>query len=84
VGSNPTLSAKTSKFEHGTVGSPSGLPLLLSKNACQEAFADVLGVHRTYMGGVERGDRNLTLKSVERLAAKLDVEPLGLLTPAEA
>jgi transcriptional regulator with XRE-family HTH domain len=45
----------------------------------QEAFADVLGVHRTYMGGVERGERNLTLKSVERIAGRLDVDPLDLL-----
>ena len=45
----------------------------------QEAFADVLGVHRTYMGGLERGERNLTLKSLERIAAKLDVEPVVLL-----
>lgn len=45
----------------------------------QEAFADILGVHRTYMGGVERGERNLTLKSVERIAGKIDVEPLSLL-----
>lgn len=45
----------------------------------QEAFAEVLGVHRTYMGGVERGERNLTLKSVERIAARLEVEPLTLL-----
>lgn len=49
----------------------------------QEAFADVLGVHRTYMGGVERGERNLTLKSVERIAARLDLEPLALLQPVE-
>jgi len=48
----------------------------------QEAFAEVLGVHRTYMGGVERGERNLTLRSVERLAAMLDVDPLTLLTEA--
>jgi transcriptional regulator with XRE-family HTH domain len=47
----------------------------------QEAFADVLGVHRTYMGGVERGERNLTLRSIERLAARIDVDPLVLLTP---
>jgi transcriptional regulator with XRE-family HTH domain len=47
----------------------------------QEAFADVLGFHRTYMGGVERGERNLTLKSLERIAARIDVDPLVLLQP---
>jgi transcriptional regulator with XRE-family HTH domain len=45
----------------------------------QEAFAEVLGVHRTYMGGVERGERNLTLRSVERIAAQLGVDPVELL-----
>ena len=45
----------------------------------QEAFADVLGVHRTYMGGVERGERNLTLKSLERVAERVGVAPLMLL-----
>lgn len=42
----------------------------------QEAFADTLGVHRTYMGAVERGERNLTLKSVEKIAARLDLQPV--------
>jgi len=50
-----------------------------AKGLSQEAFAALLGVHRTYMGGVERGERNLTLKSVEKIAAKLDLEPLELL-----
>ena len=45
----------------------------------QEAFADVVGVHRTYMGGLERGERNLTLKTVERIAAQLGLDPLQLL-----
>jgi transcriptional regulator with XRE-family HTH domain len=45
----------------------------------QEAFADLVGVHRTYMGGLERGERNLTLKSVERIAERIDVQPLELL-----
>lgn len=52
-----------------------------ARGLSQEAFADVLGFHRTYMGGVERGERNLTLKSVERIAERLDEEPLTLLEP---
>lgn len=50
-----------------------------ARGLSQEAFADVLEVHRTYMGGIERGERNLTLKSVERIAERLGVEPLSLL-----
>ncbi|HEX3898341.1 MAG TPA: helix-turn-helix transcriptional regulator [Mycobacteriales bacterium] len=45
----------------------------------QEALADLIGVHRTYLGGVERGERNLTLKSVERIAESLGLEPMSLL-----
>jgi transcriptional regulator with XRE-family HTH domain len=45
----------------------------------QEAFAEVLNVHRTYMGAVERGERNLTLRSVERIADRLGVPALALL-----
>ncbi len=45
----------------------------------QEAFADELGLHRTYVGGLERGERNLTLRSVERIAECLGLEPLDLM-----
>jgi transcriptional regulator with XRE-family HTH domain len=38
-----------------------------------------MGYHRTYWAGIERGERNLTLKSVEKIAAKLTIEPLLLL-----
>ena len=54
-----------------------------ARGLSQEAFADVLGVHRTYMGGIERGERNLTLKSLERLAESIDLDPLTLLQPAD-
>jgi transcriptional regulator with XRE-family HTH domain len=53
----------------------------LERKVSQEALADVLGVHRTYMGGVERGERNLTLRSLERLAERMGVDPVTLLTP---
>ena len=53
----------------------------MERGLSQEAFAEVLGVHRTYMGGVERGERNLTLKSVERMAEKLGMEALELMKP---
>jgi transcriptional regulator with XRE-family HTH domain len=51
-----------------------------ARGLSQEAFAEVLGVHRTYMGAVERGERNLTLRSVERLAARIGIEPAELLS----
>lgn len=55
------------------------------RGVSQEELADEIGVHRTYMGGVERGERNLTLRSVERLAAGLGVDPRALLVaPPEA
>ena len=51
----------------------------VERGLSQEAFADVLGVHRTYMGGLERGERNLTLRSLERIAGRIDVPVLSLL-----
>jgi transcriptional regulator with XRE-family HTH domain len=51
----------------------------LAKGLSQEAFADLLGVHRTYIGGLERGERNVTLRTVERLAGRLGTDASGLL-----
>ena len=44
----------------------------------QEALAAKAGIHRTYMGGIERGERNICLKNIVRLAAALGLEPPGL------
>ena len=51
----------------------------LARGWSQETLAHELGVHRTYMGGVERGERNITLKSLERIATRLSLDPLELL-----
>jgi transcriptional regulator with XRE-family HTH domain len=53
-----------------------------TRGLSQESFAEVLGVHRTYMGGLERGEHNLTLRSIERIAGRLNVDALGLLSEA--
>lgn len=45
----------------------------------QESFGEHVGWHRTFVGAVERGERNLTLRTVERLALQLHVHPLALL-----
>lgn len=58
--------------------------LRTERGLSQEQFADVLGVHRTYMGGLERGERNLTLRSLERIADRLATDPIGLLMPNKA
>jgi transcriptional regulator with XRE-family HTH domain len=50
-----------------------------ARGLSQEEFAAELGVHRTYMGAIERGERNLSLKSVERIAKRVGREPLQLL-----
>lgn len=53
----------------------------LALGVSQEEFADWLGFHRTYVGGLERGERNVSLKSLETLAVLLDIDPLELLRP---
>lgn len=46
----------------------------------QEAFGEQLGVHRTYLAAIERGERNLTLLRLVRLADALGLDPGDLVT----
>jgi len=40
----------------------------------QEELAFRAGIHRTYLGGIERGERNPSLKNIARIAEALDIE----------
>ena len=51
----------------------------VTRGLSQEAFADLCGYHRTYIGSIERGQRNITLETLEALAAALDITPQSLM-----
>ena len=46
----------------------------------QEHLADICGLHRTYVGSVERGERNVSIDNMERLAGALDADIVDLLS----
>jgi len=51
----------------------------LKKHLSQGGLAKILGVHPTYISGVERGQRNMTLKNIEKLAKALKISAHDLL-----
>lgn len=57
--------------------------LRLAAGYSQESFADFVGVHRTYMGAVERGEVNISLDNIERVATSLGLTADRLLAEAE-
>jgi transcriptional regulator with XRE-family HTH domain len=46
----------------------------IKQNLSQEELADLAGVHRTYVGMIERAEKNITLKNIAKLATALGVE----------
>ncbi len=48
----------------------------------QDTFADAMGMHRAYYGSIERGDRNLTLATLHKVAVALGANPSDLLKEA--
>lgn len=49
----------------------------------QEEFAALAGLDRTYVGGIERGERNAGVLNVCRIAQALGVSPANLLAELE-
>jgi transcriptional regulator with XRE-family HTH domain len=55
----------------------------LAANLTQAALAEKCGLHRTFIGSVERGERNVAVLSLKRIAAALRVPPSELLAGPE-
>jgi transcriptional regulator with XRE-family HTH domain len=53
--------------------------LRISLGLSQEGLADLTRLHRTYVGGIERGERNISLENIVRVAKALRVTPSDLL-----
>ena len=82
LGQEPATSVKGYDLANGRLGRADELGRLEGSNGVADTDVGdgcVGVVHRTYMGGVERGERNLTLKSLEKMAEQIGVEVLTLL-----
>jgi len=55
-----------------------------SRELSQEALADLCDLDRTYISGIERKRRNLSIRNIQRIAEALGVDPRALLAPLVA
>lgn len=52
-----------------------------NRGLSQERLADLAGVHRTYVGSIERSERNVSIDNIEQLATALGLDISDLLAP---
>lgn len=86
TGSDNFLEVMTTRTEAGCVTEPlkkvlgaQVRDLRVARRLSQEGLAEELGVSTRYLAGIERGERNLTLDSVDALAEQLEVEAQSLI-----
>ena len=53
--------------------------LRIKQGFSQEELAGKCDLHRTYISDIERGERNVSIENVERIAKALDIDPSELL-----
>ena len=51
----------------------------LKRNLSQEKLAEIIGIHRTYIGMIERAEKNITLLNIEKIAKALKIKISDLL-----
>lgn len=55
----------------------------MAKGWSQEAFADYAEIDRSYIGGIERGEHNIALINLVKIASTLDIKDAQLLEKAK-
>lgn len=55
----------------------------MARGISQEALADLAGLHRTYVGDVERGERNISLVNMSKIAQALHMKLSELVSDSE-
>ena len=53
--------------------------LRVAQGLSQEVLAQKAGLHRTYIGGVERGERNVSLINIEKIASALNLSIVDII-----
>ncbi|MEK6724055.1 helix-turn-helix domain-containing protein [Sphingobium sp.] len=55
----------------------------LRMNLTQESLADACDLHRTYIGAIERGERNISLRNLQKIADVLQIKAADLITESQ-
>lgn len=50
------------------------------RNLSQDELSGICGLHRTFIGGIERGERNITISTLEKIADSLNLDPISLIS----